>query len=238
MKYSSFEQTFAQLYTENKLILLRHCSSAWQKSFIKSLEEGRSVVDFADPLTREQAVNYTQAFVHGMAKPALLYNLQLVPELLPVLAASDASNGSYIAVTDQAYYLMPKLEETQNVAVIELPLELTSKQPFVPGQSTIQEPKDMLTSILDGSLYVQDTDFGNDRKRFYASYVKNIVQHKIMEQTTVSDDIKFYRFLCMAASLTGTVVNYSSLANGVGITAPTAKQWLHYRHGQGSSSFG
>lgn len=233
MKYSSFEQTFAQLYTENKLILLRHCSSAWQKSFIKSLEEGRSVVDFADPLTREQAVNYTQAFVHGMAKPPLLYNLQLVPELLPVLAASDASNGSYIAVTDQAYYLMPKLEETQNVAVIELPLELTSKQPFVPGQSTIQEPKDMLTSILDGSLYVQDTDFGNDRKRFYASYVKNIVQHKIMEQTTVSDDIKFYRFLCMAASLTGTVVNYSSLANGVGITAPTAKQWLQFLEGAG-----
>ena len=64
-------------------------------------------------------------------------------------------------------------------------------------------------------------------------YIKNIVQHEIMEQTTVSNDIKFYRFLCMAASLTGTVVNYSSLANGVGITAPTAKQWLQFLEGTG-----
>ena len=72
MKSFSFGQTFAQLNTENKLILLRHCSSAWQKSFIKSMEEGCSVVDFADPLTREQAVNYTQAFVQGMVRPARL----------------------------------------------------------------------------------------------------------------------------------------------------------------------
>lgn len=99
MKYVSFEQFFAQLYKENKLILLKHCSSAWQKSFIKSLEKGRTVV--ADPLTREQAVNYTQAFVQGMARPALLYNLQLVPELVPILAACEAHNGSYIAVTDK-----------------------------------------------------------------------------------------------------------------------------------------
>ena len=233
MKYVSFEQLFAQLYKENKLIILKHCSSAWQKGFIKSLEEERTVIDFADPLTREQAVNYTQAFVQGMVRPSLLYNLQLVPELLPVLAACGVPNGSYIAVTDQAYYLLPKVSQTGNVAVLELPLELEGKQPFVPGQSVSEEQKDVIASIFAGSLHVQNTDFGEDRKRFYASYVKNIVQHKIMEQTTVSDDIKFYRFLCMAASLTGTVVNYSSLANGVGITAPTAKQWLQFLEGTG-----
>ena len=233
MKYVSFEQLFAQNYNENKLILLKHCSSAWQKSFIKSLEEGRIVVDFADPLTREQAMNYTQAFVQGMVRPALLYNLQLVPDLLPILAACEAPNGSYIAVTDQAYYLLPKVIQTGNVAVLELPLELEGKQPFVPSESVNDEQKDVIASIFAGSLYVQDTDLGEDRKRFYASYVKNIVQHKIMEQTTVSDDIKFYRFLCVAASLTGTVVNYSSLANGVGITAPTAKQWLQFLEGTG-----
>ena len=178
-------------------------------------------------------MNYTQAFVQGMVRPSLLYNLQLVPDLLPILTAFEAPNGSYIVVTDQACYLLPKVAQTSNLAVLELPLELEGKQHFVPGQSVSEEQKDVIASIFAGSLYVQDTDFGEDRKRFYASYIKNIVQHKIMEQTTVSDDIKFYRFLCMAASLTGTVVNYSSLANGVGITAPTAKQWLQFLEGTG-----
>ena len=229
----AFLERIKRVQQNKALILVRHCSSAWQKSFIKSLEEGRSVVDFADPLTREQAVNYTQAFVQGMAKPALLYNLQLVPELLPILAASEAPRGSYIAVTDQAYYLMSKIEETQNVAVLELPLALTGKHPFVPGQSVSQEPKEVLTSILDGSLFVQGAESGEDRKRFYASYIKSVLQHKIMEQTTVSDDIRFYRFLCVAASLTGTVVSYSGLAEGAGITGPTAKQWLQFLVGTG-----
>ena len=96
-------ENIANLQHNNVLVVLRHCSSAWQKSFIKSLEKGRTVVDFADPLTREQAVNYTQAFVQGMARPALLYNLQLVPELVPILAACEAHNGSYIAVTDHKH---------------------------------------------------------------------------------------------------------------------------------------
>lgn len=37
----------------------------------------------------------------------------------------------------------------------------------------------------------------------------------------------------MAASMTGTVVNYFRLASTVGITAPTAKQWLQFLAGTG-----
>lgn len=229
----TFSEFFANIQPKIKLLIIRHCSSDWQKSYISSLEEGRSVVDFADPLTREQAVNYTTAFVQGMAKPALLFNLQLVPELLPILAASDAPNGSHIAVTDQSYYLMPKVAQRSNVAVLELPLELDGKQPFLPGQSGSSERKNVLASIMDGSLFMQELECGKDRKQFYANYVQGVLQHKIMEQTTVSDDIKFYRFLCVAASLTGTVVSYSSLAEGAGITGPTAKQWLQFLVGTG-----
>lgn len=229
----TFEKKFAQLQKDNKLVLLKHCSSAWQKSYINSLTNGRAVVDFADPTTRDQAVNYTAAFVQNMDKSAWLYNLQLVPELLPILAASDAPNGSYIAFTDQSYYLMPMVAQKSNVAVLELPLELDGKQPFLPGQSGSPKRRNLLASIMDGSLFAQGAERGTDRKQFYAGYVKDILQHKIMEQTTVSDDIKFYRFLCVVASLTGTVVNYSTLANGVGITGPTAKQWLQFLEGAG-----
>ena len=60
-----------------------------------------------------------------------------------------------------------------------------------------------------------------------------MVKERIMEQTTVSDDLKFYRFLCMAANMTGTIVNYSRLAASAGITPPTAKQWLQFLAGSG-----
>lgn len=54
-----------------------------------------------------------------------------------------------------------------------------------------------------------------------------------MEQTTVSDEMRFFNFLRAAAGMAGNVVNYTILANVVGISAPTAKQWLQFLEGAG-----
>ena len=45
--------------------------------------------------------------------------------------------------------------------------------------------------------------------------------------------MKYYRFISTVASMTATVVNYTTLANNVGITAPTAKMWLKFLEGTG-----
>ena len=65
------------------------------------------------------------------------------------------------------------------------------------------------------------------------SYVHRVLQQDIMERTTCSDDIKFYRFMSSVASIAGTVINYTALANSVGVTAPTARQWLRFLEGTG-----
>ena len=232
------------------LIVLCHCGSVWQKGFIKGLEKKRAVVDLADPLTREGAQNYPEQFISSMEKPALIYNLQRVPELLPLLAKAEVPNGSFIAVTEQSYYLLAKLQQDDagaeqareakqisegSLAVVELPLEEGEEPAFVPSLASLQtkQPKNVLECVVQGSLFKQEGAQRKQPQAFYAAYIKRIVQQQIMEQTTVSDDIKFYRFLCMAASMTGTVVNYSRLASTVGITAPTAKQWLQFLAGTG-----
>lgn len=251
-----FEVEFEKLQLNKVLVVLRSCGSQWQKSFIKSLESGRTVVDLADPIVREQALSYPEGFIHSLAKPALLYNLQRAPELLPLLAKAEASAGSFVAVTEQSHYLLDRLEEQGSaegealrkadavvgdeelrakLAIVELPLMAGEREPFVPdgeGSSgrSARKAKNVLESIVLGSLRRQED---SSDKQYYTSFIKSMVRQQIMEQTTVSDDIKFYRFLGMAASMTGTVVNYARLASTVGITAPTAKQWLQFLAGTG-----
>lgn len=245
-----FAEKLNNLQLNKVLIVLRNCGSVWQKAFIKGLEKKRAVVDLADPLTREGAQNYPEQFISSMQKPALIYNLQRVPELLPLLANAQVPKGSFIAVTEQSYYLLAKLQQDDagveqvreakplsegSLAVVELPLEDGEEPAFVPSLASLQakQPKNVLESVLQGSLFKQEGAQRKQPQAFYAAYIKRIVQQQIMEQTTVSDDIKFYRFLCMAASMTGTVVNYSRLASTIGITAPTAKQWLQFLAGTG-----
>ncbi|MDO5787137.1 MAG: DUF4143 domain-containing protein [Phascolarctobacterium sp.] len=250
------EVEFERLQLNKVLVVLRSCGSQWQKSFIKSLEQGRAVVDLADPIVREQALSYPEGFILSLAKPALLYNLQRAPELLPLLAQAEAPQGSFVAVTEQSHYLLDRIEELGSaegeasgdaddavgddelwakLAIVELPLMAGERVPFVPdgeGSSgrSARKAKNVLESIVLGSLRRQE---GSGDKQYYTSFIKSMVRQQIMEQTTVSDDIKFYRFLGMAASMTGTVVNYARLASTVGITAPTAKQWLQFLAGTG-----
>ena len=228
----AFLEKIKRLQKNNGFVVVSHCGSEWQKGFVAQLADGLPAVDFADPVVRDQAVNYTTTFVQALSKPAVLYNLQLAAQLVPILAKEDVPKGSYLAITDQGYYLEEPLAEAQ-VPWVELPLKLDGAKPFVPGVVPQSSKRDLLAAIVQGELFAQCTQAGADRKQFYASYCKDILQRKIMEQTTVSDDIKFYRFLGVAASLTGTVVNYSNLAGGVGITAPTAKQWLQFLVGAG-----
>ena len=119
---SMFEVEFEKLQLNKVLVVLRSCGSQWQKSFIKSLERGRTVVDLADPIVREQALSYPEGFIHNMAKPALLYNLQKAPELLPLLAKAEVPKGSFVAVTEQSHYLLERLDE-QGRAEVEALLE-------------------------------------------------------------------------------------------------------------------
>ena len=61
---------------------------------------------------------------------------------------------------------------------------------------------------------------------YFSSYVQTYLSRDIRELTQVADELAFYRFLCIAAARTGSMVNYDALAKETGISAPTAKQWL------------
>ena len=139
-----FEVEFEKLQLNKVLIVLRSCGSAWQRSFIKGLEQNRAAIDLADPIVREQALSYPEEFIRNLAKPTLLYHLQKAPELLPLLAQAKVQTGSFVAVSEQSYSLLERLGEQgsegakaqgaerttletaafwQNLALVELPLE-------------------------------------------------------------------------------------------------------------------
>ncbi len=65
-----------------------------------------------------------------------------------------------------------------------------------------------------------------ERDGYYESYLETYISRDIKDLTQVADDLSFFRFIGIVAARTATNVNYESLANEAGITAPTAKQWL------------
>jgi len=235
----NLQQKIKYLLKHHKVVVLRTCSSDWQNSFVEGLGAERKVVDVSDPMLRERAMWNSEEFASNLPKPVLLYNVQYVPKLLACLANSDVPVGSFLCVVGQNYYIKEESCNLQGVAFLDLPLCVEDKEPFYPCTDFLQklQEKDasqgILNNILQGKLSKNAFVDEEARDRFLGAYLRNILQRGIKDLTTVSDDMRFYRFLCAVAMSTGSAVNYANLGNAADISSPTAKQWMAFLEGTG-----
>jgi predicted AAA+ superfamily ATPase len=65
-----------------------------------------------------------------------------------------------------------------------------------------------------------------DPRRFYNGYLQTYVERDVRALIQLRDLSAFQKFLVLLAGRVGQVVNMASLANDVGVSAPTLRQWL------------
>lgn len=239
MSIFNLQQKITYLLKQHRVVILKINSSDWQNSFVQGFTSGRSMVDVSDPMLRERAMWNPEEFVRNLPKPVLLLNLQYVPKLLSCLASEEVANGSYLCVVGQAYYVMEESYSLPGVALLELPLSIEDREPFYPCTDFLQKlatgdrSANVLEKIMQGKLCADAFPDSDAKDRFLGSYLRNVLQSTIKDLTTVSDDMRFYRFLCAVATSTGNAVNYANLGNAADISSPTAKQWLAFLEGAG-----
>ena len=229
------------LVKHNKVVVLRSCNSSWQQSLVDKLSVGRTVINLADPMVRERAMWQPEAFIKLYDDTRfVLKNIQFVPRLLEVLC-SDVVSYHCIAVMSQAYYIMEEYSELKGMVVVDLPVSLREEcLPFLPVteqinalRQTDMDAEEVFSNIFNGSLLDDATLSQQEREAFYGAYVQNFLQHDIKMATPVSDEMKFYRFVCNVAANVGNVLNYALLGNTVDVSSPTAKLWMSYLEGAG-----
>lgn len=234
---TAWQNSIRKLQLNNKLVVLRTCGSEYQNALLRELTAEYTLVDCSLPRVRLQAEQNSVLFVQGLPLPAYLANLQHTPFLLPYLLDGNFPVGRLIASCTQSTALQEELPDNAfgRIALLDLPLVSgeADSLPFVPEEKYLQrlgqrQPrKDMLAAIMRGNL------FAVDDKEAMAAYVRRVLQQSIVELTPARDELKFFRFLCAAAGMTGSVVNYAVLSDGVGVSSPTAKQWLKLLVGAG-----
>ena len=224
----NLEKKIRELQQKDKLVILRHCGGSGQQAILDALTQNYTAVDLSLPNLRLQAQQNPQLFLKSLPQAAHLINLQCAPYLLPHILTGALPLSKLIGSCTQSYYLA--LGGQEQVVFVDLPLSVGvgDAEPFVPEAARLRELAvfGKNTDITAAILHCRAVNNA-------AAYVRRVLQQDIMERTTVSDEVKFYRFLCAVASMAGCVVNYTILANNVGITAPTAKQWLQFLAGTG-----
>jgi predicted AAA+ superfamily ATPase len=205
--------------------------------------ENRAYVTLDNPLIRELAKTDPELFLQRYQAPVLIDEIQYAPELLPYIKMrvdEKKQKGAFWLTGSQMFHMMKNVSESLagRVGVIHM-LGLSTSEIFDTGnqpyttayeqlsgrKESVKNVNDVFERIFKGSMPAL-YEIEQDIEQYYASYVNTYLQRDIRDLTQVADELSFMRFMQACAARTGQMVNFSELAKDVGITSPTAKQWL------------
>lgn len=229
------------------IFLLAGSALSGKTTLLKKLSsKDRKYLDLTAPALRVMANEEPVLFIQRYAPPVLIDNIQYAPDLVPVIkdyALKHGKPGDFwlIAPKEDAETVTTIMQELgDKFACLELcglsSAEIDGREstPFVPemgalaGRMQNAVPHDVVEiyeRIWRGDKPAMYNE-GADWQSYYARLVQDILQRDIRNFVQLNDEMKFYRFLCAAASQTAKLLNYAAMAKESGISIPTAKQWL------------
>lgn len=205
--------------------------------------EFRTYISLDDPMARDLAKRDPGLFLQRFKPPVLIDEIQYAPELFPYIKLfvdEHKDKGAFWLTGSQMFHLMKGVGESLAGRVGIVPMSglstseiaVNENLPFTTDPTALRQKVNIATNvrqiykrIYKGSmpaLYETEQDIEN----YYSSYVDTYLQRDIRDLTQVGDELSFMRFMQACAARTGQMVNYSELAKDVGISSPTAKQWL------------
>jgi predicted AAA+ superfamily ATPase len=209
-------------------------------------EEGRKYVSLDDPNDRLFAKTEPSAFLERYSPPVIIDEIQYAPEVLPyikIYVDRHKTNGDFWLTGSQMFHMMKNISESLagRVGIVNL-FGLSNSEIAGTLFGAFAADKDELLKRLESAPHMTLPEVfarihaggmprvyeqpGLDLDEYYSSYVQTYLSRDVRDLTQVADELAFYRFLCIAAARTGSMVNYDALAKETEISAPTAKQWL------------
>ena len=232
---------------KNIVYVIIGSSQTGKTTFLKQFADAnRKYADLSEPALRSMANEEPVLFLQRYAPPVLIDNIQYAPELVPVIKDYVLHSGKpgdfwLIAPKEDAETITAIMQDLgDKFACLELcglsSAELDGREstPFIPDMQLLagrmqnlvpHSVVEIYERIWHGSKPAMYNE-GADWQAFYAKLVQDILQRDIRKFVQLNDEMKFYRFLCAAASQTAKLLNYAVMAKETGISIPTAKQWL------------
>ena len=228
------------------VVLITGPRQVGKTTLLKNLAENeRNYVTLDNPMIRDIAVNDPELFMQRYQPPIIIDEIQYAPELLPYIKMyvdEHKSKGDYWLTGSQMFHLMKNVSESLAGRVGVINMQGLSTSEIVGYKATPyktdfnylsaklnivkrQDLKEVYDRIFKGSMPAL-YDIDQDLEMFYSSYVNTYLQRDIKDLTQVGDELAFMRFMTCCAARTSQMVNYADMAKDVGISPPTAKQWL------------
>ena len=246
MEYISraIEPKLAQAAKAFKAVLVTGARQVGKSTIIKKMFSDRPYITLDDLFLEEQAKNDPGMFLLLNPPPVTIDEVQRAKSLfryLKMKCDETDQKGQFILSGSQQFHLMKAVSESMSgrVCILELvglSLREIGNDPFneyfIPTMDyvlrrrvTVKQPPDIWHIIHRGS-YPELINPDITWEDFFNSYIKTYLERDVRELSAVQDLIAFRRFMVSVAARTGSMLNYSNIADEIGKDVTTIKEWL------------
>lgn len=244
--YRNIEITINKAAKMFSTVLITGARQVGKTTLLKHMTSDIPYLTLDDPILLQSALEEAGSFFKTTPPPVIVDEIQYAPNLFSYIKMSaddSGKKGQFFLTGSQQFKMMKNVSESLagRIGIINLlGLSLreikndTFNEIFVPTEEYFAkrkisvkqvEYKELWEIIHKGSMPAIYAD-ALDWQMFYASYTKTYIERDVRELTQVGDELKFIKFMTAIASRTSQMLNLSSVANEVGISAPTADRWL------------
>ncbi|MBU0510202.1 MAG: ATP-binding protein [Chloroflexi bacterium] len=176
-----------------------------------------------NPIERNFALEDPQGFL-AQSKKMIIDEIQRVPELFSYIQVmvDDDPELEFVISGSQNFSLNEKISQTLAGRVAKFVLLPFSLREL---KNTIYWFEDYKEFFVSG-FYPRIYDHQLNPADWYPNYIETYVERDVTSLLNIENKDRFVNFLTSCAANVGNVVNYTSLANSVGISPNTVKSWL------------
>ena len=239
------EDVIVKSFANNKIVSILGVRQCGKSTLVEHLFPNIDTISLKTDFMVAQAKTNPDSFVRGLSIPAFIDEAQRAPEIFGSLQETVDKNNRYsqfILSGSNKQKLDEKIKESLSgrTSIIELSglslreiNEIDFNKHFVPSEEYLNERKKCLKDYADlwsiihrGSYPELYDNPSKDWEEFYSSYVQTYIEKDVLTDTKIKDITAFIRFLTAVAARTGEILNYDNIANDVGVSPVTIKEWI------------
>jgi predicted AAA+ superfamily ATPase len=243
------EPVVARMAKRKPVVVLTGARQVGKSTMLRECFDEFRYVALNRPLVRESAKENPSLFFEIHKPPVIVDEIQKAAELFDYIkdiVDEDKTKGQFYLTGSQSLRLMKNIGDSlagragvikmQGLSMREI-AGIPYRKPFLPVQKHMEEMENngtsfdyekIATCIHKGffpELY--ETEYSlEDLSDYYSSYFQTYIEKDIRDALNIKDESAFIRFVKAAASLTGEMLNLSTIAEMCGKDVKTVRAWL------------
>ena len=215
-----------------------------KSTLLKETRPNIPIITFDDKIQLKAAVSDPILFLKDNPPPLILDEIQYAPELFPEikrLCDNDRQYGKYFLTGSQQYNLMANVSESlagrvaihelsglsmREIKTIDFNRHFILTDEYLTGRKKSLVQYDNIWQHIHRGFNPELQIAEIEWLTYWSSYVQSYIERDVSQLINIKDKMSFITFMTAIAARTGHMLNYTSIADEIGKTASTVKEWV------------